>query len=386
MIKWICILFLILTKIAFSNVIDDYATYEKYINQLQEDIKKQNKFLKEIDNSRKNLLSKIQAVQKKVSAQEETVKITTLSIKKLNEQIKQIDEKINILNADIDRLSLQIKNFNIYLIDNRDIASIKVLLFSKDFYTLLKNMEIIEQINSNLKEKIDQVNRKKNEISELKNELDLRNNALLRILNLKETTLNDLKNEKLKLEQLVKILNEDEEGKKEYIKLLNKKYSELQEKLKQIKPQIEKEGGEKLASSNFFKSQGKIPWPATGEVIEHYGPKKINDFNGEIFIKGIKIRIKDEGYIRAVFDGIVKYIDWVRGYGNIVIVKHDEFFYTLYANLDEIFVSIDQKVKMNEKIGIIDVDVKDITPYLYFEIRKQDKAVDPEKWLAANGG
>ncbi|MDK2792801.1 MAG: murein hydrolase activator [Deferribacteres bacterium] len=386
MIRWICILFLILTKIAFSNVIDDYATYEKYINQLQEDIKKQNKFLKEIDNSRKNLLSKIQAVQKKVSAQEETVKITTLSIKKLNEQIKQIDEKINILNADIDRLSLQIKNFNIYLIDNRDIASIKVLLFSKDFYTLLKNMEIIEQINSNLKEKIDQVNRKKNEISELKNELDLRNNALLRILNLKETTLNDLKNEKLKLEQLVKILNEDEEGKKEYIKLLNKKYSELQEKLKQIKPQIEKEGGEKLASSNFFKSQGKIPWPATGEVIEHYGPKKINDFNGEIFIKGIKIRIKDEGYIRAVFDGIVKYIDWVRGYGNIVIVKHDEFFYTLYANLDEIFVSIDQKVKMNEKIGIIDVDVKDITPYLYFEIRKQDKAVDPEKWLAANGG
>jgi len=247
-------------------------------------------------------------------------------------------------------------------------------------------MEIIEQINSNLKEKIDQVNRKKNEISELKNELDLRNNALLRILNLKETTLNDLKNEKLKLEQLVKILNEDEEGKKEYIKLLNKKYSELQEKLKQIRPQIEKEGGEKLASSNFFKSQGKIPWPATGEVIEHYGPKKINDFNGEIFIKGIKIRIKDEGYIRAVFDGIVKYIDWVRGYGNIVIVKHDEFFYTLYANLDEIFVSIDQKVKMNEKIGIIDVDVKDITPYLYFEIRKQDKAVDPEKWLAANGG
>ncbi|MBZ4642541.1 MAG: hypothetical protein JG767_150 [Deferribacteraceae bacterium] len=386
MIRWICILFLILTKIAFSNVIDDYATYEKYINQLQEDIKKQNKFLKEIDNSRKNLLSKIQAVQKKVSAQEETVKITTLSIKKLNEQIKQIDEKINILNADIDRLSLQIKNFNIYLIDNRDIASIKVLLFSKDFYTLLKNMEIIEQINSNLKEKIDQVNRKKNEISELKNELDLRNNALLRILNLKETTLNDLKNEKLKLEQLVKILNEDEEGKKEYIKLLNKKYSELQEKLKQIRPQIEKEGGEKLASSNFFKSQGKIPWPATGEVIEHYGPKKINDFNGEIFIKGIKIRIKDEGYIRAVFDGIVKYIDWVRGYGNIIIVKHDEFFYTLYANLDEIFVSIDQKVKMNEKIGIIDVDVKDITPYLYFEIRKQDKAVDPEKWLAANGG
>ncbi|UOD34168.1 peptidoglycan DD-metalloendopeptidase family protein [Deferribacteraceae bacterium V6Fe1] len=377
---------LLFCSVANANVIDDFATYENYINQLQKDIKEQNKYLKDIENSKKNLISKIDALQKKIASQEETVRVTSISLKKLNQQINEIEEKIMILDNDINILSKQIEKFNIYLIDNRNITSIKILLFSKDFYTLIKNMEIVEKINIKIKEKIAEINGKKNQINSLKVELELRNNALQRILALKETTLNDLKNEKIKLSQLSKILQEDEESKKEYIKLLNEKHNELQSKLEKIKPQIEKEGGTQFSESSFFKSKGKLPWPATGKVIEHYGPKKINDFNGEVFIKGIKIKIEDEGYVKSVFDGVVKYVDWVRGYGNIVIVKHDEFFYTLYAGLDEIFVTIDQKVKVNEKIGLIDVDVKDISPYLYFEIRKQDTAVDPEKWLIANGG
>lgn len=380
------ILILLTYSIAWGNVIDDFANYEKYLKQLQKDIQEQNKYLKEIENSKKNLIYKIDALQKKIASQEETVRITSISLKKLKMQISEIEKKINILDKDIDILSKQIKKFNIYLIDNKNIASIKVLLFSKDFYTLIKNMEIVEKINIRINEKIAELNEKKNQINSLKVELDLRNKALQRILALKESTLNDLKNEKIKISQLSKILNEDEENKKEYIKLLNEKYNELQDKLKKITPEIEKEGGLKFTESNFFKSKGKLPWPATGKVIEHYGPKKINDFNGEVFIKGIKIKIEDEGYVKSIFDGVVKYVDWVRGYGNIVIVKHDEFFYTLYAGLDEIFVTTDQNVKTNDKIGLIDVDVKDISPYLYFEIRKQNVAVDPEKWLSTNGG
>lgn len=272
------ILILLFCSFAWGNVIDDFAKYENYINQLQKDIQEQNRFLKDIENSKKNLISKIDALQKKIASQEETVRITSVSLKKLNLKIREIEEKISILDKDISILSKQIEKFNIYLIDNRNITSIKILLFSKDFYTLIKNMEIIEKINIKINEKIAEINEKKNQINSLKVELELRNNALRRILDLKENTLNDLKNEKIKLSQLSKILQEDEESKKEYIKLLNEKHNELQGKLEKIKPEIEKEGGLKFTESSFFKSKGKLPWPATGKVIEHYGPKKNQRF------------------------------------------------------------------------------------------------------------
>lgn len=380
------LIIIIFPALLFANIVDDYSNYEKRINELQENIKKQDKYLKEIEISKEDLNKKVAVLQNKIISQEETVKLLNIQIKNLNKQIEDTNKLIDKLNREIDSLTKQISKSNIYLIDNNGITNIKVLLFSKDFHILIKNMEIIKYINTNILAKVEEVNNRKETIIMLKSDLDKKYKDLSDITNLRKTTLDALKNEKLKLNQLLALLKEDEENKKEYIKILNSKYNELQKKLDSLKNDFAQEGGNELKSSIFYKSKGNIMWPALGTIIEHYGPKKIADFKGEIFNKGIKIKLEKGGYIKSVFDGKIKYIDWIRGYGNIVIVNHDKFFYTLYANLDEIFVSLGQEIKKGEDIGLIDVDASDISPYLYFEIRKQDVAVNPEEWLAAGGG
>lgn len=380
------VILIIFPVLLFANVIDDYSNYEKRLKELQENIKNQDKYLKEIEDSKQNLSKKIKVVQDKIISQEETVKLLNIQIKSLNKQIEDTDKLISRLSSEIDTLTDQISKSNIYLIDNKGITNIKILLFSKDYHTLIKNMEIIKYVNENILSKIEEVNKKKEEITALKDDLEIKHKDLSNITVLRKNALEELKNEKLKLNQLLALLKEDEENKKEYIKILNSKYSELQKKLDSLKVEFDKEGGSELKNSLFYKTKGAIMWPAVGKVIEHYGPKKIEDFKGEIFNKGIKIKLENDGHVRAVFDGNVKYIDWIRGYGNIVIVNHDKFFYTLYANLDKVFVTLGQNVKKGEDIGLIDVDANNISPYLYFEIRKQDVAVNPEEWLAAGGG
>lgn len=116
-------------------------------------------------------------------------------------------------------------------------------------------------------------------------------------------------------------------------------------------------------------------WPANGQVIAGFDEAKN---------KGIDIAGKAGDPVLAAADGQVVYAGaGLRGYGNLVIVKHNNTYLTAYAHNQKLLVKEDQKVRRGEKIaemGNSDADrVK-----LHFEVRRQGKPVDPSRFLPAN--
>jgi len=116
-------------------------------------------------------------------------------------------------------------------------------------------------------------------------------------------------------------------------------------------------------------------WPTRGNVIASFD---------EVKNKGIDIAGKAGDPVVAAADGKVVYAGaGLRGYGNLVIVKHNNTFLTAYAHNQTLLVKEDQAIKRGQKIaemGNSDTDqVK-----LHFEIRRQGKPVDPSKYLPAN--
>jgi lipoprotein NlpD len=114
-------------------------------------------------------------------------------------------------------------------------------------------------------------------------------------------------------------------------------------------------------------------WPANGQVVAGFDETKN---------KGIDIAGKAGDPVLAAADGQVVYAGaGLRGYGNLVIVKHNNTYLTAYAHNQKLLVKEDQKVRRGDKIaemGSSDTDrVK-----LHFEVRKQGKPVDPSKFLA----
>lgn len=370
----------------YANSVDDYSNFQKEVEDIRKTLEQQQKELKDIDKSLSGNLKKIDIISNKIESETELLKKTSKQLGKLKKKISQTESAIEVLTSDIQTLTHQISRSNIYLVDNFGIVNMKILLFSKGYYDTIKNMELIERINGRLFEKLKQVDEKRVAVENLKNELEVSRSDMELVLKIRNQATKELEDEKLRYSHLLAMLKDDKTNKKEYIQLLNKRSHELQSKIENLSPVIVEEGGDELLNSHFYLSRGKLAWPVYGEIIEHYGKKKIEEFDGEIFNKGIKIAVKDGGYVKTVFKGEVKYIDNVRGYGNIVIVNHDKFFYTLYANLDEVFVGVGQTLDVNDKIGLIDVDVLGVKPYLYFEIRKQNMAVNPQEWLAADGG
>ncbi|MEY3611800.1 MAG: Murein hydrolase activator NlpD precursor [Pseudomonadota bacterium] len=115
-------------------------------------------------------------------------------------------------------------------------------------------------------------------------------------------------------------------------------------------------------------------WPASGSLIGGFDEAKN---------KGLDIAGKAGDPVLAAADGQVVYAGaGLRGYGNLIILKHNNTFLTAYAHNQALLVKEDQKVRKGQKIaemGKTDADrVK-----LHFEIRRQGKPVDPAKYLPA---
>ncbi len=115
-------------------------------------------------------------------------------------------------------------------------------------------------------------------------------------------------------------------------------------------------------------------WPASGKVAQEYN---------EARNKGVSIAGKMSDPVIAAADGKVLYVgSGIRGYGNLVIIKHNSNFVSVYAHNSNVLVKEEQVIKKGQKIaemGNTDVDNKEVS--LHFEIRSQGKPVDPLKYL-----
>lgn len=120
----------------------------------------------------------------------------------------------------------------------------------------------------------------------------------------------------------------------------------------------------------------KFAWPAKGKVVSGF-----NDASN----KGINIAGKMGEPVDAAAEGKVVYAgSGLRGYGNLVIVKHENNYLTAYAHNSKILVKEGDTVKRGQRIaemGDSDAD----SPMLHFEVRRQGKPVDPLKFLSQRG-
>lgn len=133
---------------------------------------------------------------------------------------------------------------------------------------------------------------------------------------------------------------------------------------------------------SFRSSYGRLRWPVAGKVIHRYG--KYQDDNGQtVDSKGLDIAADYGQPVRVVFDGEVQLTDYVRGYGQTVVVKHGSYA-TVYAHLNGIRVRKGQQLKAGDVVGLVgNTGLSDNKTYmLTFEIRYKNHAQDPSPWLA----
>ena len=135
----------------------------------------------------------------------------------------------------------------------------------------------------------------------------------------------------------------------------------------------------------FGTLRGRLPWPTEGRVIAGFGAQVHPRFGTRTFRNGVDIEASGGRDVAAVYAGHVIYTGWFKGYGNLIILDHDNEYYTLYAHMADIGVKEGDDVRQGQKIGTVGDTGSLEGPRLYFEVRYQGKPQDPEQWLRQRG-
>jgi murein DD-endopeptidase MepM/ murein hydrolase activator NlpD len=136
-----------------------------------------------------------------------------------------------------------------------------------------------------------------------------------------------------------------------------------------------KQTAQRKTVSTYRKS--KFIWPVNGSVVSNFGVVGKGRRND-----GINIKAALGTNVKAADKGVVAYAgNELKGFGNLVLIKHADGYITAYAHNDRLYVKKGQKVLRGEKIATVGKTGSVNTPQLHFEVRAGKKAVNPRTYL-----
>ncbi len=135
---------------------------------------------------------------------------------------------------------------------------------------------------------------------------------------------------------------------------------------------------------HFGRLKGLLPMPVNGKVVTAFGPYRNPKFNVVNFRSGIDIQADRGEPVHAVCAGRVLYADWLKGYGNMLIIDHGDHYYSVYAHVEETFKTKGALVENGEVIATVGDTGSMAGPRLYFELRHHGKPMDPVDWLTTD--
>ena len=330
---------------------------------------------KEISELQKNYAKYITAIYKYGKTTElesildaNSVQQAVLRLKYLQKFTEQREKDLTSLKDKTKKLSVEKKN----LIEEKKSKSALALQKENERKSLDKKLK-------NRKRLIDLIRKDKNEI---KKEIAAKKNAELKIKDLISKLIEEAER-KRKAEEAKKIAEA-------------KRKAELREKSKvsengNSKP-IANESKHKsvpafdmdLSTANlpsFAMLKGKLNWPVSrGRIIRKFGENRNNHLNTITLNYGVDIKTSSDASVKAVAAGIISTINWLPGYGSVVIITHKGNYRTVYSHLGEIFVKEGERVKMGSILGKVGESLEG--NILHFEIWNSKKHQNPENWLA----
>ena len=132
------------------------------------------------------------------------------------------------------------------------------------------------------------------------------------------------------------------------------------------------------ASGPFSALRGKLRLPVRGELTGRYGAPR---GAAGMVAKGVFIRAPGGQPVRAIARGQVVYADWMRGFGNLLILDHGESYLSIYANNESLLKEPGDAVAPGEPIATTGSSGGNEETGLYFEMRHLGRAFDPLSWV-----
>jgi septal ring factor EnvC (AmiA/AmiB activator) len=134
---------------------------------------------------------------------------------------------------------------------------------------------------------------------------------------------------------------------------------------------------EAISGGNFGQMKGKLRLPSKGKVSNRFGSPRQE---GSTW-RGLFIRAATGSEVKSIAGGRVVFADWMRGFGNLLIVDHGNSYLSIYGNNDSLLKEVGEVVRGGDTVASVGNSGGNPESGLYFELRHQGQPLDPLKWV-----
>jgi septal ring factor EnvC (AmiA/AmiB activator) len=132
------------------------------------------------------------------------------------------------------------------------------------------------------------------------------------------------------------------------------------------------------SNGSFARQRGSLRLPVRGAVSGRFGSAR----DGGGTWRGLFIKAGAGSEVKAIAGGRVVFSEWMRGFGNLLIVDHGDGYLSIYGNNDALLKQVGQAVKGGETVATVGNSGSNPDSGLYFELRHQGQPIDPMKWAS----
>ncbi len=129
---------------------------------------------------------------------------------------------------------------------------------------------------------------------------------------------------------------------------------------------------------SFAELKGKLALPVRGELLNRYGSPRSD---GGLTWRGLFIAARSGEQVRAIAPGRVVFADWLRGFGNLLILDHGDGYMSLYGYNETLYKQVGQSIAGGEVVAAVGNSGGSADSGLYFEMRHQGRPFDPLTWV-----
>ena len=359
------------------------ATHEEEYRKLQERMSEQKQKLREAQERESSILNEIEGVNMRLD------RIET-ELGKYRTDLKRTEAEISSVTSDIEKTKSILEKQKEWL--KRKLVVMHKLGYSGDMLVLLMSAGDVSQMMRMWKYLENITLYEQKILGDYRDNLKRFNDKYERLQVLKA----ELKTNADRVKAKEKEFAGERQSKVEILSSVRKEKSshqrmiaELKEASKRLLDLIRKSSETDTYTGSgavFTRFRGKLPWPVEGKIAVPYGSQKDPQFSTPVFRNGVHIQTPESSEARSVYDGKVIFAEWLKGFGQLVIISHGNGYHTLYGNLSEIFSHVGDIIKASQVIGKVGTSGILNAPGLYFEIRYKGKPLDPAQWLKHRRG
>ena len=344
---------------------------QRQYREIQKQIELNSRMLQEATRQSRSLSEQLRLTERDLTVAIARVRSVEEQMSSIRAQIVEVSSDLKVTEEKLDERQRYLGTRLRAIYENGAVSYLEILLAATSFSDLVSRFDYLQRIIVQDARLMAEVKLLRERLNERKRLLEEKEGHLSTLSSRYQSEKQELELKKATKTRLLSEVQKDREKYEAALDELERVSRELNSRIQEIQRKLGKQ----------VRGDIKMRWPTAGSISSYFGMRYHPIIGQRRMHTGIDIAAPAGQAIVASESGTVIYSGWLGGYGNTVIIAHDDRVSTLYGHCSTLAVSIGQEVQKGQTIGAVGSTGFSTGAHLHFEVRVNGGPVDPLGWL-----